>query len=84
MKGLVAWTPPSHASSVVQVFAVKRSYLKGQVGWKSTPRHRVASALGRGVLSNSHRGAMAATQRSRIRKDFVPTGLRSSRKRGSG
>lgn len=45
MKGVVAWTPPSHAGYMVQVFTVKRSYLKGQVGWKSMPGHRVVSAL---------------------------------------
>ena len=33
------------ASYMVQVFTVKRSYLKGQVGWKSMPGHRVVSAL---------------------------------------
>ena len=45
MKGVVAWTPPSHAGYMAQVLTVKRSYLKGQVGWKSMPGHRVVSAL---------------------------------------
>ena len=35
-------------------------------------------------FENSHRGAIGVIQRSHIRRGFVPTGLRSSRKRGNG
>lgn len=83
MKGLVAWTPPSHASYMVQVFS-KEILSKGAGGLEIHARTQGCVSFGEGVLSNSHRGAMAATQRSHVRKDFVPTGLRSSRKRGNG
>lgn len=81
MKRLVAWTPSSYSGHKAQVFSVKWAWLKGQVGWKSMPRHRAVAVLGRGVLSNSHRGALTAAWGSHMREGLVPTGLRSSSKR---
>lgn len=74
MKELVAWTPPSHASYVVQLFS-KEVLSKEAGGLEIHARTQGCVSFGEGVLSNSHRGAMAATQRSHIRKDFVPTSL---------
>lgn len=59
----------------------KAGLAKGAGGVEIHARHRAVAVLGRGVLSNSHRGALTAAQGSHMREGLVPTGLRSSSKR---